>query len=104
MRFDRTTPVRMPFRIGHLPPGLQPVNVHNGMPADGTAYASVLLSGPNGMVEIAAMPHMKIDLPEGGPPSMRPTLIENRLAAIRPAANATDPATWFDAEDAIPIR
>jgi hypothetical protein len=134
VRFDRTTPLQVPFRIGHLPAGLRPSSSDSTVvrPVPGRVHVDVDLEGPGGRsLSITTPPGVTVD--EADPPGAEPVVIEGMLpltvavdvgqftvyvsgegypveelkkvaASISPVSDLDDPATWLDADDAIPLR
>jgi hypothetical protein len=134
VRFDRTTPLRVPFRVGYLPAGLQAVAPARGPDVNlvGTG-ATVHMAGKAGSLTISAGHFMAALSPEpvvtGEPISvisqtgdpvvaivfgqLKAVLTGTGFSAdelmriarsITPAADVTDATTWFDADKAIPLH
>jgi hypothetical protein len=130
VRFDRTTPLRLPFRIGYLPAGLQPPE---GFPADMGAgpnniNAGFSLTSPAGWLSFYLV------APVGGPPPVgEPTVQHTSYDTVKVVANLGqftvqvegggyppdevkrvaqsitpadlhDESTWIDAEQALPLH
>lgn len=133
VRFDRTTPLPLPFRIGYLPAGLRPSlsNTASVFPVASRLSAHLLLEGPGDrslsvsvtpvhddgrrVGEPVVLDHLDggkatvginvgpltVQLAGGGYPIAE---LKRVAASIQPASDVTDPRTWLDAEDAVPLR
>jgi len=140
VRFDRTTPVRLPFKVGYLPAGLHPAE---DFPADMASVPDIAVPGNTETATSAALPlvgdagSLSIQLARlGKDHSIAPGDMEvsetsegsyvvanvgpfglllsgkgfsaeelKKVArSITPAADLLDTSTWFDAEQALPLR
>jgi hypothetical protein len=130
VRFDRTTPVRLPFKVGYLPAGLQPDEF---APAEMNTvvigHASVALAGDAGRLDIwiaesfdgsGAHGEPVVRVEEGDVKLVTVNLGEifvqltgkgfsvdelKKIArSITPAAGLRDVGTWFDATQALPLH
>jgi hypothetical protein len=132
VRFDRTTPFRVPFRVGYLPPDLRPSasNRSSTRPVTGIVYVDVDLDGPGDRTLSVSTPGVTAD-PDA--PVGEPVVIDNMLPltvaidvgqvtmyvsgegytadelkkvarSIRPVTDVENPKTWLDADNAIPLR
>jgi len=129
VRFDRTAPLRVPFRVGYVPAGLQAV-----APLDisftGRIGAQVDMAGNAGSLSISAGQIVKVTTSQLGQPvstadpvtgrtvveisfgqlTMRLTGIGISTAELKKIARSITPAdpddrtTWFDADKAIPLH
>ncbi|HYQ69707.1 hypothetical protein [Actinophytocola sp.] len=141
VRFDRTTPVLLPFRVGYLPAGLHPAeefpadlaSVPDGVTPAGhmetSTSAALPLVGDAGSLgiqlvrlgkgssmapgdmdskETAQGPYVAINLGQFGLVFTSEEFSVDELKrvarSITPAAELADTSTWFEAEQALPLR
>lgn len=130
VRFDRTTPVRLPFQVGYLPAGLRPAE---DFPADFSAgmdkeIAMVTLVGGAdelnirlvkigdpasalGVVNVYEMNEnhkfVTVNLGQFGlllsGQGFSADEVKKVAESITPATDLEDPHTWFDADKALPL-
>lgn len=133
VRFDQTTPVRLPFQIGYLPAGFHPAEE---FPANMSDYgphrtvARIILVGDRAKLEIllfqivdASDPPGSVIVDETWEPGHRVMVragehldgvvlgegisleeMKKIARSISPASNVDDEDTWFDADKALPLR
>lgn len=102
VRFDRTTPLQVPFRIGYLPAGLRPSSSDTTVvrPKAGNVYVDLDLEGPGGRSLSVSTPGLLVR-PDSGEGYTTEEL-KKVATTIQPVSDLDNPETWFDADGAIP--
>jgi hypothetical protein len=131
VRFDRTTPVPVPYKVGYLPAGLRPRPTADvNTVVEGSLGTNIALAAGNRTLSIQGMQLLASpDQPVGEPDvvdemfggsAVRVNLgqfgvqlsskdysteeLKKVARSIEPAPDLFDPATWFEADRALALR